>query len=164
MKQSRKIILGAIAAVAVFALLTPYVMAEVDEKRHHHMAEKMNAYCEMSEEEKAEAISKWHKSQEMVDKLNEYCALDEEGRAEMVAQYKEKFKDMKAAFSAISQEDQDTIKNYMKEMKSSYEEMSEEEKTAKRAEFKEHMKEFMELSLDEKITHLQEFAESIREN
>jgi len=164
MKSRKMIILGAIAAVAVFALLTPYVMAEVDEKKHHYMVEKMNAYCEMSEEEKAEAISKWHKSQEMVDKLNEYCALDEEERAEMVAQYKEKFKEMKAAFSAISQEDQDTIKNYMKEMKTSYEDMTEEEKTVKRAEFKEHMEEFMELSLDEKITHLQEFANSLREN
>jgi len=148
------IIFGAIAAVAIFALLTPYVMAEVNEKKHAHMIEKMNAYCEMSEEEQAEAIAKHHKSDEMVAKMNEYCALDEEGRQEMIAQYKEKFKDMKAAFEAISQEDQDTIKNYMKEMKTSYEDMTEEEKTTKRAEFKEHMKEFMELSLDEKIKYI----------
>jgi len=70
-----------VAAFALtFALATPYVVAEMGEKKHGHMIEKMNAYCSMSPEEQAEAIAKHHKSEEMVSKMNEYCSLDEEGQ------------------------------------------------------------------------------------
>ncbi len=174
-----------VAAFALtFALATPYVMAEMGEKKHGHMIEKMNAYCDMSPEEQAEAIAKHHKSDEMVSKMNEYCSLDEEGQKAMIAEYKEKwskhkshytdltpeereakfaqFKEMKQAFSSISDEDREIIKSHFKEMKAEYANLSDEEKDAKHAEFKSKMEEFSALSLDEKIVHLQELANSLR--
>jgi len=126
------------------------------------MIEKMNAYCDMSPEEQAEAIAKHHKSDEMVSKMNEYCSLDEEGQKAMIAEWKEKFKGMKEAFSSISEEDRQTIMSHFKDMKGQYADLTEEEKTAKHAEFKQQMEAFMGLSLDEKISYLKYMAMSLR--
>jgi len=87
-----------------------------------------------------------------------YSDLTPEEREAMHA----KFKDMKSAFDAISQEDRDAIKSHFSAMKQQYADLTHDEKMQKHAEFKEKMKEFMELSLDDKITHLQEFADSVR--
>jgi len=176
------------AFAAVFALMfvfaTPYVMAEIGEKKHGDMIEKINAFCDMSPEEQAEVIAKHNKSDEMVSKINEYCSLDEEGRQAMIAEHKEKwshmkdkftelspeereakmaqFKEMKQAFSSISDEDREIIKSHFKEMKAEYANLSDEKKDTKHAEFKSKMEEFLALSLDEKIVHLQELANSLR--
>jgi len=164
MRLARKYVITAfVAAFALtFALATPYVVAEMGEKKHGHMIEKMNAYCSMSPEEQAEAIAKHHKSDEMVSKMNEYCSLDEEGQKAMIAEYKEKFKGMKEAFSSISEEDRQTIMSHFKDMKGQYADLTEEEKTAKHAEFKQQMEAFMGLSLDEKISYLKYMAMSLR--
>jgi len=74
------------------------------------------------------------------------------------------FKEMKAAFNAISEDDKETIKTHFSEMKGQYADLTEDERTQKHAEFKEKMQEFMQLSLDEKIEHLEEFANSLRSN
>ena len=161
MRLAKKYVITAfVAAFALtFALATPYVMAEMGEKKHDHMIEKMNAYCDMSPEEQAEAIAKHHKSDEMVSKMNEYCSLDEEGQKAMIAEYKEKFKGMKEAFSSISEEDHATIMSHFKDQ---HADLTEEEKTTKHAEFKQQMEAFMGLSLDEKISYLKYLAISIR--
>jgi len=164
MRLARKYIITAfVAAFALtFALATPYVMAEMGEKKHGDMIEKMNAYCDMSPEEQAEAIAKHHKSDEMVAKMNEYCSLDEEGQKAMIAEYKEKFKEIKQAFASISEEDHATIMSHFKDMKEQHADLTEEEKTAKHAEFKQQMEAFMSLSLDEKISYLEYLAMSLR--
>ncbi len=186
MNRKIKFIIPIFAAVfaIMFVFATPYVMAEMGEKKHGHMIEKINAYCDMSPEEQAEVIAKHKKSDEMVSKINEYCLLDEEGRQAKISEYKEKwskykshytdltpeereakmaqFKEMKEAFSSISDEDRELIMTHFKEMKQEYATLSDEEKDAKHAEFKSKMEEFSALALDEKIVYLQEFAKSLR--
>jgi len=39
-----------VTGIFAFALVTPYVMAEMGEKKHGDMTEKINAYCAMSAE------------------------------------------------------------------------------------------------------------------
>jgi len=113
MTRKIKFIIPAFAAVfaLMFVVATPYVMADMDEKRHGHIIEKINAYCDMSLEEQAEVIAKHNKSDEMVSKINEYCSLDEEGRQAMMAEHKEKWggadyhkKHMKNKFVELSPE------------------------------------------------------------
>ena len=181
----------AVVFALMFIVATPYVMADMGEKRQGHMIEKINAYCDMSPEEQVEVIAKHNKSDEMVSKINEYCSLDEEGRQAMIAEHKAKwggadyhkkymkdkfaelspeereakivqFKEMKQAFSSISDKDGEIIKSHFKEMKQEYATLSDEDKDAKHAEFKSKMEEFSALSLDKKIVHLQEFADSLR--
>ncbi len=188
-KTSKYILTALVAAFALgFAIVTPYVMAEMDATESHmgkyNIQEKLDAYCAMSPEEQAEVIAKHNKSEDKVAKMNEYCSLDEAGQQAMISEYKEKwskykshyadltpeeqeakmaqFKEMKEAFSLISDEDRELIMTHFKEMKQEYATLSDEEKDTKHAEFKSMMEEFVELSLDEKITHLQEFANSLR--
>jgi len=67
-----------VTGIFAFALVTPYVMAEMGEKKHGDMTEKINAYCAMSAEEQAEVIAMHNKSDEMVSKMNEYCLLEDD--------------------------------------------------------------------------------------
>ena len=93
--MNRKIIFMIPAFAAVFAIMfvfvTPYVVAEMGDKKHGDMIEMINAYCAMSPEEQAEVIAKHNKSEDKVAKMNEYCSLDEKGRAALIAEHKEKF-------------------------------------------------------------------------
>jgi len=164
MKPSRKYLIPGLVVVfaLLFALVTPYVMAEMGEKKHGDMIEKINAYCNMSPEERAEVIAKHNKSDKMVSKINEYCTLDDEARKAMIAEYKEKFKEMKQALSSISEEDRQTIMSHFKDMKGHYAGLTEEEKAAKHDELKQQMEAFMGLTLDEKISYLKYLAISLR--
>ena len=74
------------------------------------------------------------------------------------------FKEMKEAFSSLSEENRETIMAHFKDMKTQYVDLSDEERTAKHAEMKTMMEEFMQLSLDEKIEYLTEFANSLSSN
>jgi len=89
-----------------------------------------------------------------------YADLTLEEREAMHSQFKE----MKAAFDIISQEDKDAIKAHFIAMKEQFADLSDDEHAQKHSELKEKMQEFMQLTLDEKIVHLQEFADSVREN
>ena len=50
-------------------------------------------YCEMSDAEKRDLISKYDKAEEHVAKMNEYCNLDEESRDAFIADFKNSMKD-----------------------------------------------------------------------
>ena len=100
------------------------------------------------------------------DKMSEYKSkfgsyfsdlTPEEKQAQMA-----KFKEMKQALDAISEEDRNTIITHFKELKEQYAELSDEEHSQKHVELKAMMEEFFELSFDEKIEHLVELANSIR--
>jgi len=74
------------------------------------------------------------------------------------AQYKE----MKEAFSTLSEEEQTAIKTHFHSMMKDGADMSQEDREAKFAKHKEEMKAFMELSLTEKISYLKYFAQSVQ--
>jgi len=176
-----------IAILATIALAIILPTAAFAEYKHGDMIAKINAYCDMSPEEQAEAIEKYsnyYKSEDKISKINQYCSLDEEGRQAMIAEYKDKwskyksyyadltpeerevkmiqFKEMKEAFSALSEDDRQTLMAHFKDLKTQYAELSEEEHSAKHTEMKQQMEAFMGLSLDEKISYLKYKAMSLR--
>jgi len=71
-------------------------------------------------------------------------------------------KEMKEAFSTLSEEEQTAIKSHFHSMMKDSEDMSQEDREAKFAKLKAEMKTFMELSLDEKISYLKYFAQSVK--
>ncbi|MCJ8305876.1 MAG: ABC transporter substrate-binding protein [Nitrosopumilus sp.] len=60
---------------------------------HKDMRAMTDRYCEMSNEEKRDLISKYDKSEERVAKMNEYCDLDEESKDAFIADFKKSIKD-----------------------------------------------------------------------
>ena len=71
-------------------------------------------------------------------------------------------KEMKEAFSTLSEEEQTAIKSHFHSMMTDNADMSQEDREAKFAKLKAEMKAFMELSLDEKISYLKYFAQSLK--
>ena len=71
-------------------------------------------------------------------------------------------KEMKEAFSTLSEEEQTAIKTHFHSMMKDGADMSQEDREAKFAKHKEEMKAFMELSLTEKISYLKYFAQSVK--
>ena len=71
-------------------------------------------------------------------------------------------KEMKEAFSTLSEEDQAAIKSHFHSMMKDSDDISQEDREAKFAKLKAEMKAFMELSLDEKISYLKYFAQSLK--
>ena len=88
----------------------------------------------------------------------QFADMTPEEREAKFAQYKE----MKEAFSSISEDDRTTIMSHFKNMKGEYADLTEEEKAAKHSEFKQQMEAFMGLTLDEKISYLENLAMSFR--
>jgi len=71
-------------------------------------------------------------------------------------------KEMKEAFSTLSEEEQTAIKSHFHSMMKDNTDMSQEDREAKFAKLKAEMQAFMELSLDEKIYYLKYFAQSLK--
>ncbi len=71
-------------------------------------------------------------------------------------------KEMKEAFSTLSEEEQTAIKSHFHSMMTDNADMSQEDREAKFAKLKEEMNAFMELSLTEKISYLKYFAQSVQ--
>ena len=88
----------------------------------------------------------------------QFADMTPEEREAKFAQYKE----MKEAFSSISEDDRTTIMSHFKDMKGQYADLTKEEREAKHSEFKQQMEAFMGLSLDEKINYLENLAMSFR--
>ena len=103
---------------AVFALMfaaaTPFVIAESSEEKRwveadddggnvaydhsakkgikQDMAEKLNNYCKMSDDEQAALIAEHNKTEEMVAKMNEYCSLDEAGKQAFIEEHRDEYR------------------------------------------------------------------------
>jgi hypothetical protein len=101
--KTKYYVLPVFAAVfaLMFATATPYVTAEpgqqkdwADSKKdiRQDMAEKLNAYCQMTPEEQAALIAEHDKSEEMVAKMNEYCSLDDAGRQAFIDEHKDQYR------------------------------------------------------------------------
>ena len=64
-----------------------------DDSRYdkHDLEDKLDRYCEMTDEEKRELISKYDKA-DLVDRMNAYCELDEDARDTYIEEHKAEFK------------------------------------------------------------------------
>ena len=64
-------------------------------KRAHDydMREKMSEFCEMSEEDKADLIEKYHKSEDHLTDMEEFCSLDDSGREAFIEEHKDSMGD-----------------------------------------------------------------------
>ena len=110
MNTKTRYVLPLFAAVfaLMFAAATPYVIAEPGQEKdwsdgnsandypkkdiRQDMAEKLNAYCQMSPQEQAELIEEHNKTKEMVAKMNEYCSLDEAGKQAFIDEHKDQYR------------------------------------------------------------------------
>jgi len=65
-----------------------------DDSRYdkHDLEDKLDRYCEMTDEEKRDLISKYDKTEERVDRINAYCELDEDERDVYIEEHKAEFK------------------------------------------------------------------------
>ncbi len=118
--------------------------------KYYDLDDKLDRYCEMSDEDKLELISKYDKSQDHVDRMNAYCELDEDGRDAYFDEHKEKFR---------MQHDKN-----MRDMLVRYCEMSDEDKSAFLAEHNkaedhaEKMNEYCSLDEDARMDFLEEYG------
>jgi len=67
---------------------------DYDDSRYakHDLDDKLDRYCEMTDEEKRDLISKYDKTKEHVDRMNAYCELDEDERNVYIEEHKAEFK------------------------------------------------------------------------
>ena len=113
--KTKKYVFPAFAVIAVFAVMfvgvaTPHVIAEPGQEKQwadggdgdtydhakkdikQDMAEKLNAYCEMSTDEQDALIAEHNKTEERVTKMNKYCSLDEAGKQAFIAEHKDQYR------------------------------------------------------------------------
>jgi len=116
--------------------------------------DKLDRYCEMSDEEKRELISKYDKAEEHVAKMNEYCELDEDAREAYIEEHKAEFK---------MKHDKD-----IRDKLARYCEMSDEDKRAFLAEHEkaedhaEKMNEYCELDEDARADYIKEHKSQMK--
>jgi hypothetical protein len=84
---------------------------------HENMRVMADKYCEMSDEEKRDLISKYDKAEEHVVKMNEYCDLDEESKDAFIADFKEKMKDKMSDYKDEHKMQVDGMKDAHKDIK-----------------------------------------------
>jgi len=69
-----------------------FIREHVPEARDYDLDDKLDRYCEMTDEEKRDLISKYDKAEDHVDRMNAYCELDEDERDAYIEEHKAKFK------------------------------------------------------------------------
>ncbi|MCH8914370.1 MAG: ABC transporter substrate-binding protein [Thaumarchaeota archaeon] len=69
-----------------------FVREHIDEARDYDIRNKLDRYCEMTDEEKRDLISKYDKAEDHVDRMNSYCELDENERDTYIEEHKAKFR------------------------------------------------------------------------
>lgn len=58
----------------------------------HNLEDKLDRYCEMTDEEKRDLISKHEKSEEHVDRMNTYCEMSEDERDAYIDEHEDEYK------------------------------------------------------------------------
>ena len=118
------------------------------------LGDKLDRYCEMTNEEKQDLISKYDKSEEHIAKIDAYCELDEDKRAAYIEEHKDEFR---------MQHDKD-----IRDMIDRYCEMSDEDKRAFLAEHdkvEDHatkMNEYCELDEDGRMKLIEEYKDKYK--
>ena len=69
-----------------------FVREHIDEARDYDIRDKLDRYCEMTDEEKRDLISRYDKAEDHVDRMNVYCELDEDERDAYIEEHKAKFR------------------------------------------------------------------------
>jgi len=69
-----------------------FVREHIDKAGDYDIQDKLDRYCEMTDEEKRDLISKYDKTEEHVDRINAYCELDEDERDVYIEEHKAEFK------------------------------------------------------------------------
>jgi len=116
--------------------------------------DKLDRYCEMTDEEKRELISKYDKAEEHVDRMSAYCELDEDAREAYIEEHKAEFK--------MNHE-----KN-IRDKLARYCEMSDEDKQAflaehdKAKDHSEKMNEYCELDEDARADFIKEYKDEYK--
>ncbi len=73
-----------------------YIEEHKDEFRMNHdkdMRDRLNRYCNITDQEKRDFISEHDKAEDHVAKMNEYCSLDEDARNDYIKDHIDKYKD-----------------------------------------------------------------------
>ena len=78
--------------------------------------EKMDEFCEMSDEERADHMAEFGKSEEHLAEMNEYCSLDDSERDAFIAEHKDNMKEMRSDHKDNMKEMISDHKDNMKEM------------------------------------------------
>ena len=119
--------LSVVFSLILFAGITAGATAFAEPGKYNH-AEKMNAYCDMSDEQQAELIAKHNKSEDKVTKMNEYCSLDDEGRTAFIEEHKDAYKNhgdkkhkiTKKLLKNLSDEQRTELKSDFKSLKAEF--------------------------------------------
>jgi len=82
--------------------------AEADDSRdgkNYDFKDKLDRYCDLTDEEKAELVAKHDKSAEHQELMNQYCKLDAEGKVAFIEEHKDEYKSkMKEKMSEFKEE------------------------------------------------------------
>jgi len=66
---------------------------EFTKAHDYDMKEKINEFCEMSEEDRAAHLEKYQKSEEHLTDMEEFCSLDDAGQDAFIEEHKDSMKD-----------------------------------------------------------------------
>jgi len=69
-----------------------FVREHIDKAGDYDIRDKLDRYCEMTDEEKRDLISKYDKTEDHVDRMNAYCELDEDARIAFIEEHRDEYK------------------------------------------------------------------------
>jgi len=120
-----------LSLIMVLGVTAGSAYAEADDSRdgNYDFKDKLDRYCDLTDEEKAELVAKHDKSAEHQELMNQYCELDEEGRVAFIEEHKDEYKSkMKEKMSEFKEEH---MKN-VDEMKDKHQEIRDHKAEYKR--------------------------------
>ena len=154
--KSRELLSIVLSLVMVFGVSAGSAYAEADDSRdgNYDFKDKLDRYCDMTDEQKAELVAKHDKSAEHQELMNQYCELDEEGRDAFIEEHKEEYK---------MKHDKD-----IRDKLARYCEMSDEEKQAflakheKTEDHAEKMNQYCELDEEGRVAFIEEHKDEYK--
>jgi len=91
--KSRELLSIVLSLIMVLGVTAGSAYAQTDdEARDYDIQDKLDRYCEMTDEEKRDLISKYDKTEERVDRINAYCELDEGARLAFIEEHRDEYK------------------------------------------------------------------------
>ncbi|MFB3096855.1 MAG: ABC transporter substrate-binding protein, partial [Nitrosopumilaceae archaeon] len=139
-----------------------------NETDRYDLEDKLDRYCEMTDEEKRDLISKYDKAEEHIAKMDAYCELDEDERDVYIEEHKAEFKmnhdkdikDKLERYCEMSEEDKraflaehDKAEDHAEKM-NRYSELDENARMAYIEEHKDEYKSKMKDYMSEKSSHM----------
>jgi hypothetical protein len=99
-----------------------YLEIHADEYKKHdyNIREKMDRYCEMSEEDKAALTEKYPMASDHQEKMTEYCMLEDEDRDAFIVEFMDSIKDKMSEYKDSMKDKMSDYKDPMKERMSDH--------------------------------------------